>query len=825
MDRLLQDIRFAARVLLKERGFTMTAILTLAICIGANTGIFAIVNSVLLQPLPVPHAEQLLHMYNAYPGAGVGDDGASGVPDYYDRLRETTVFQEQALYVSRGVTLGQEGNPQRVTAMVGTPSLLRLLQVRPFRGRLFTEEEDGDVGKAKKVVLTYATWQQLFGGRDDAVGRDLRINGEPYAVVGVLPQHFTFLDPEVKLWLPLAFTAQQRSDDARHNNSWQYIARLKSGATVEQARQQIDALNARNLDRFPEFKQILINAKFHTVVVPLQAYLVREIRSTLYLLWGGVAFVLLIGAVNITNLVLVRSSVRMKELATRHALGAGFGRIARQLFTEMLVLTMIAAGAGLTLGWVGVRALAAFKLDQTPQGTTVTLSAPVVAFTLALAAIVGLLIGLVPVLALRRLNLSQAFREEGRSGTATRGARGLRRALVAAQVAFAFMLLIGAGLLLASFQRIVAVDPGFDAKHVLTGAVTPPTARYKDDPALTAFADRLLQKIRALPRVESAGITSNIPLGGNFNDSVILAEGYVMKPGESLISPYRTQVTPGYFEAMRMPLRRGRFFNASDTATAPKVAIIDERLAARFFGSTDPVGRRLWTPDSAADLASGRPGPKANVYTIVGVVGNIRTRALTEKEPVGAYYFPVSQDAIRTMTLVVRTGGDPEALTESVRRQIASLDPELPFYGIRSMQTRVDDSLVNRRTPMVLGGMFAVIALFLASVGIYGVLAYQVAQRRREIGIRLALGSDPRRIFGLVLQEGLVLLASGLGIGLAGAFAIRRAMETQLFGVRPTDPLVMIAVVGVLSIVAVTACAVPARRAARIDPVIALTEQ
>ena len=822
MERLFQDVKYAARILARDRGFTLTATLTLAICLGANAAIFAIVNSVLLQPLPVPHAGQLVYAYNAYPGAGIGDQGSTGVPDYYDRLAQTDVFQEQALYNTRGVTLGHDGNPQRLTAMSATPSLLRLLQVRPLRGRLFTDE-DGEVGKTRKVILTHASWQRLFAGRDDAIGRDLRINGEPFTVVGVLPESFAFLDPDVTMWLPQAFSAEERGDDRRHSNNWSYVARLKAGATVEQARQQIDALNARNLDRFPELKQILINARFHTVTVPLHDYLVREIRQTLYLLWGGVTFVLLIGAVNVTNLMLVRSSARMKELATRHALGAGIGRIARQLLTETAILTGLGGAGGLALGFLAVRGLTALSLNETPQGTTVTLSAASVAFTFALVAVVGSLIALAPVLGLRHMNLSQAFREEGRSGTATRGSRAVRRALVAAQIAFAFMLLAGAGLLLASFQRVLAIEPGFDPGHVLTGAITPPAARYKEDADLNAFADRLLERVGALPGVEAAGITSSIPLGSDFNDSVILAEGYVMSPGESLISPYSTRVSPGFFEAMHIPLKRGRFFRASDNGPAPRVVIIDERLAARFFGTKDPIGRRMWQADSAEELTRG-PGPKTRLFTIVGVVGRVSMRALTEKEPVGAYYFPIAQDAIRTMTLVARSAVAPDALTEMIRREVTALDPELPFYGVRPMQARVDASLVNRRTPMLLGAMFAAIALFLASVGIYGVLSYQVAQRRRELGIRLALGSEPGAIFRLVVREGVLLVAGGLAVGLAGAFAIRRAIETQLFGVRAWDPIVLGAVTGLLIAVALVACGLPARRASRIDPLIALTD-
>ncbi len=537
MDQLVQDLKFAVRVLWKDHGFAITALLTLGLCIGANTAIFAVVNSVLLRPLPVPDAKQLVHMFNAYPGAGVVG-GSTGVVDYYDRLSETTAFQEQALYNTRGVTFGSEGSPQRVVAMVATPSLLRLLQVRPIRGRIFSEEE-GEVGKTHEAILTYGSWQEWFGGRDTALGQTVRINGEPVNVVGILPQGFSFLEPDVKLWMPVAFTADERSDDKRHSNNWSYVARLKSGVSIEQARQQIDALNARNLDRFPQLKQILINAGFHTVVVPLQDYLVRDLRGTLYLLWGGVVFVLLVGAVNVTNLMLVRSSARMKELATRHALGAGLSRIARQLLTETALLAFVGGGLGVALGYAGVRALGALSLDATPQGTRVAIDATVVLFTFALALALAVLIGLIPVLSLRHMNLSQIFREEGRSGTASRGARALRRTLVAAQVAFAFMLLIGAGLLLASFERVLAVRPGFDPSHVLTARVSPPQPRYKDDAQLIAFWNQLRDRVRTLPGVQAAGTTTNIPLGGDFSDSVILAEGYAMSPGESLISPYR----------------------------------------------------------------------------------------------------------------------------------------------------------------------------------------------------------------------------------------------------------------------------------------------
>jgi predicted permease len=534
--------------------------------------------------------------------------------------------------------------------------------------------------------------------------------------------------------------------------------------------------------------------------------------------------VLLVGAVNVTNLMLVRSSARMKELATRHALGAALSRIARQLLAETLVLALAGAAIGLGLGFAGVKALAAFDLASTPQGTQVAINATVVGFTLALALVLTALIGLVPILGLRQMNLSQVFREEGRSGTAARGSRLVRRALVTAQVAFAFMLLIGAGLLLASFRHVLAVNPGFEASHVLTGTVNPPSARYKGDDEVRAFWNRLLDGVRALPGVQAAGVTSTIPLSGDSSDSVILAEGYVMEKGESLVSPFQASVSPGYFEAMSIPLVHGRLFAASDDNKAANVVIIDERLAKRFWKGQDPVGRRMWKPESAQELTTG-PGPKTHWFTVVGVVGNIRLTGLTEKEPVGAYYFPFAQNVGRGMVLATRTAGDPSSVVGSIREQVRRIDPELPFFSVKPMAQRVEESLVNRRTPMLLASLFGAIALFLAAVGIYGVLAYQVSQRRKEIGIRLALGSDGARIFNLIVSEGLTLLGLGVVVGVAGAFAIRSAMATQLYGVQPMDPAVLAVVTVVLGAVAFLACAVPARRAAHIDPLVALTDQ
>lgn len=821
MERLLADARYAARVLLKDRAFTITTLLTLTLCIGANAAIFAVLHSVVLKPLPVPEADRLVVMYNSYPNAGV-ERAATGVPDYYDRLRETDVFEEIALYQNRGMTVGSEGNVERLSGMAVRPSFFRMLRVTPQRGRIFTEDE-GEQGNDRKVVISHGLWQRLFGGQESALGQDLRINGVPHQIVGIMPEDFLFVAPDVSLWIPLSFTPAQRSDDNRHNNSWTMVARLKRGATVAQAQQQIDALNARNLERFPAMRELLVNAGFHTVVLPLQDDMVRDIRRTLYLLWGGVLFVLAIGAVNITNLVLIRSSARMRELATRHALGAGFARLTHQLLTETVLLTVVGGALGVAAGYWGLRLLTGMGLESLPRSAEIRIDGTVLAVTMGLAAAIGILVGLVPVLNLRRMNLSQAFREEGRSGTSGRGTRNVGRLLVASQVAFAFMLLIGAGLLLVSFTRILAIEPGFQPTQLLTARVSPPAARYPDATQLIAFADRLLQGIRSLPGVEHAGITSVIPFGGDTNDSVILAEGYQMAPGESLISPYRISASPGYLEALKVPLISGRYFTDSDTASSQRVVIVDEALARKFWPGQDPIGRRMYQPDNPDDLT--KPGPNTRWITVVGVVGETKLSGLvgTNTRP-GTYYFPVSQDPIRAMTLAVRTTGDPVKLTNAIRQTLASIDPELPLYNVRTMEDRIHESLTGRRTPMVLAAIFAGLALFLAAMGLYGVLAYQVAQRRKEIGIRMALGSDPKGIFTLILREGVVLLAYGLVAGLAGAFAIRRVLASQLYGVSAMDPFVLTAVAVVLALAATVACIIPANRAARIDPNVVLAE-
>jgi predicted permease len=822
MDSPLHDVRFAIRLLWKDKAFSIATILTLAVCIGANTALFSIVYSVLLRPLPVPESERLVLLYNSYPRAGA-ERGGSGVPDYVDRVKGITALETLSLFDTRNRSTGESGRPERVLSMGVTPSFFRVARVKALLGRTFTEDE-GEIGHEDKVLLSHALWQERFGGDRGAVGRQLRLDGKPFTVVGVMPDEFRFINADVRIWTPLAFTREQRSDDARHNNSWTSIGRLKPGATIGQARAQVDAINASDLQRFPAFKDVLVNAGFHTVVVPLQDDLVREVKGTLYLLWGGTLFVLLIGCVNVVNLALVRARVRAREIATRLALGAGRWRLARQLVTESLLLTVLSGLLGLLLGWAALRLLGTLNLDQIPRGGEIRLDGVSVAFTMAVAAVLGVVIGAFPFASAIHVDMISVFHEGGRTGAGGRGASLLRRALVVTQVAVAFVLLLGAGLLMASFRQVVSVDPGFDPRQVLTATVTLPASRYAGGDELRAFTAEALRRIRALPGVTQAGATRNLPFGGRYTDSVILAEGYQMTPGESVISPSRLEVTPGFCEAMRIPLKRGRVFDERDTKDAQRVVIVDARLARRFWPGRDPIGRRVYRPNDPGDVLA--TSEKTEWITVVGVVGEVKQQALVEsRTSVGAYYFPVEQETIRTMTFAIRTTTGPAALVNDVRRVVAALDPELPVFSTKTMEEWIDESLVTRRWPMLLSMGFAVVALLLSAVGIYGVLAYVVTQRTKEIGIRMALGSTPRSVFDLVLREGLTLIGIGFAVGAVGVVAIRRGLEAQLYGVRLSDPGVLAIAALLLGTVAVAACMIPARRATRIDPVAALSQE
>jgi predicted permease len=820
LSTLWQDTRFASRVLLKDRAFTLTALATLAICIGANTAIFSIVRSVVLKPLPVPHADRIVLFHNNYPKAVPGK-GSTGAPDYFDRREQTNVFTELAMFRRQGATLDGKDGAVRVPTLRGTPSFYRLTSATPVLGRIFTEAE-GELGADKEAILSYGLWQREFGGATDVVGRSIRLSGQPFQVVGVMPAGFSFIDHDIEIYIPAAFTAKEKSDDSRHSNNWTMIAMLKPGATLAQAQAEIDAINRNNDIRFPQFTQLLRDAGFYTAVVPLQADLIEDVRPVLLLLWGGVVFVLLIGCLNIANLVLVRATGRTREMATRQAIGADLARLGQQLLTETTLLSVAGGVIGLLLGSWALRLVPTLGLDGMPRGHDIALDPWSAVTIIGTAVAVGLLIGIVPLARLMRIDVNSTLREESRGGSASRSTNLIRRGLATAQVTMAFVLLIGAGLLTVSFRHALQLDPGFTPAGVVTGAISLPTGAYPDD-KLQAFADRLLPAVRAIPGVTHAAITGTVPLSGDHNDSVTLAEGYQMKPGESLISPAIVNASDGYFETIGTPLVRGRYFTPSDDAQHPLVVIVDERLANHFFPGQDPLGRRLYRPSDAKDLF--KITPETKFHTIVGVVKEVQFDGLASSTiPSGAVYLSAAQSPLRGMGLVVKSALDTASTTAAIRRVLAGVDPSLPFYSVKTLGEYVDQALLSRRVPMLLAGAFAIIALLLSAVGIYGVLAYGVAQRRREFGIRLALGSSGQSIFRLILREGATIVAVGLALGFVGLVALRRALVAVLYGVTPLDPQVIAAVTAGLAVVALLATLIPARRAARVSPATALLD-
>jgi len=810
MEALWRDVKFGVKLLLRERGFTLTALLTLALCIGANTAVFTVFRSVLLRPLPYPQPDRLVTMYNVYPGVGV-HRGANGIPDYLDRRQEREVFEDVALFGSSGYDVGADGAPQRLFGIYATPSLFRLLRVPPLLGRAFTEEEAA-LGKEKVVLLSYGLWQQMFAGDRSVMGRDLRLSGAPYKIVGVMPASFEFGSRGTQLWVPFAFTPQQTSDEARHSNAWGMVARLKPGVSLSQAQQRIDALNRRNLERFPKYRKLLEEARFGTRVQGLQDAMVEDIRPTLYLLQAVVAFVLLIGCVNVANLLLVRSNVRRKELAVRYSLGASRGTLGRQLLTESVLLALAGGALGILIGFWGARLLSHLGAEELPRGHTIHPDGTVLSFALLVAVAAGLLFGSIPVWHLFRRNLSDVFRQTERTGTAERGALRTRAAMVICQVSLAFVLLIGAGLVTLSFLRALRVDPGFRPDGVLTARISLPRSRYADEAPARGFFDRLLESARALPRLARVGLTSYLPFGGSTNSSAITIEGYSRAPGEPVPVPGFNTVDSDYFRVMGIPLLRGRAFQPSDTTESLKVVIIDQFLARRYWPDKDPIGAKI------------RRGvdPGSPLFTVVGVVGSVKVADLTEQNPVGVLYFYYRQVPSRSVHLVMSAGGDPAAPFNAVRRETAKLDPELPLYDIKSMKERLERSLLSRRAAMVLCLVFAGLALLLAAIGIYGLLAYAVTQRTREFGIRIALGARAADVLAMVFHQGLTLALVGVAIGVAGAYWLTRLMSSLLFEVKPADPAVFLLGAVTLSAVAAGASLLPSLRATAIDPVVAL---
>ena len=819
----LRDIRLGLRSLARDKPFSLTVTATIAICIAANAATFAIINSVLLRPLPVPEADRIVLMANRYPGAGVPDSFNSAVGDYYDRLRGVSALSEQAMFDTSGATVEIGGTPRRLDSMTATPSLFRLLQVPAALGRTFDEEE-GEIGADDRVLLSYGLWQELYAGDPNVLGQDLRLSGEPHTIVGVMPRDFSFVDPDVRLWTPLAFQPEERN--THHNNNFFSIGRLAPGATPEQVRAQVDMINAANMDLMPEIKPLLIDAGFHTDVLPLRDMVIGNVAGTLYLLWGGAVFVLLIGALNIANLTLVRLTMRRKEVATRRALGAQGAQATRQLLVESVLTSLVGGALGIALAAGLLTALKSVGLEQLPRSAEIQIDSSVIAVGLGLAALVGLLTGLASLTQASSADLHQELRSGGRGGTTGRGVNRLRQSLVAAQIGFAFVLLLGAGLLSTSVRKLLEVDPGFRTEGVVTFSTRAPDAAYGTPESRALLARRALEAFRAVPGVAQAGVTTSIPFGNSRSDGVIFPEGYQRTPGESVISPRQMRVSPGYFETMEIELVKGRYFNATDEAGSLETIIVDEQLAERFWPDEDPIGKRMFQPQSTEDLL--KTDENTSWLTVVGVVRSVRLNDLADtNQRVGAYYFPFEQRPQGFFTFAVRAAesGGAAALVPTLRDQMGRIDPELALFDVRLLTERAELTVSSKRTAMTLAVGFGAVALFLSAVGIYGLLAYHVTQRSREIGIRMALGSTAGNIIGLVVGEGLALAGAGLAAGVAGALALQRVIANEVYGVSALDPLVISAVASLLLAVVAAASALPARRAGRIDPVRAINQE
>ena len=803
---MLQDLRFGFKLLWKEKAFTVTALMTLALCIGANTAIFSVLHAVILAPLPFPESERLVTMGNIYPGVGITKNIQNSIPDYFDRRKMTDVFESVAIFNDAGLNAGAEGSPIRLKADFVTPSFFHVLRATPLMGRLF-REDDAVFEKNQFAILSYGLWQEMFAKDGSIIGKDVRLSGVNYRVVGVMPETFSFPGREARLWIPLTWSPRQTTDDARHNNNWDMVARLRSGVSVELAQQRIDALNRHSVENAGKMRKLLENARFGTTVHSMKDDLVGDVRPTLYLLQCAVAFVLLIGCVNVANLMLVRSSIRMKELAIRYSLGAGRARLAVQLLIEAMALATIGGLCGVLTGAVGIRLLEFVGTSDLPRGTAIHMDGSVLAFSAAIAVFTGLVFGGVPVYHLVRRDLNAVFRSTERTGTTEKRALWTRSALVVCQVSLAFILLIGSGLLTLSFARLLAVDPGFQAQSVQTAQFSLPRSRYKDDAQLRNFLVPLMESVRSIPGVLAAGATDSLPFGGNINASALGVEGYNATTGELPPVPNWSDVDPGYLPAMKIPLRAGRYFHEGDTADGPKVAIVDEFLARKYWPKGNVIGSRIRRGIESTDAP----------YTVVGVVGSVKDSDLADQSPRGTVYFDYKQQPPRNVHMVVKTAADAPS-TAAVRAVLLKADPELPLFDVKTMPERVNTSVRDRKSAMVICLVFALLALALSAIGIYGVLAYTVTQRTREFGIRMALGASAGDVVGMVVKHGVRLAGIGLGIGVAGALAVTRLMSTLLYGVGPTEPLVFAAVGVALMSVAMVASLVPSVRVTRIRP-------
>ncbi len=804
----MNDLKFALRQLRQAPAFTVTALVTITICLGANLAIFAVINSILLRPLPFPQSDRLVTIFNTYPKAGVENDGAS-ITNYYERRGNIAAFSSLSLYMERTETVGDPGAMQQEEIVRISPEFFATLGVNLAMGRNFTDEET-DPHK-NVIILSDAFWCERFNSDPNILGRDTRINGIPRKIVGVLPPAFRFLSSEARVFLPIKSGMEERGPKARHSGGGgtHMIARLKPGATIAEAQAQIDAHNAAVEKDNPEAKA-MAEAGFRSLVVPLHAYHVRSIRPTLLLMQGGVFFLLLIGAVNLVNLLLIRASGRAKEMAIRQSMGASRGHVVRQVMTETVLLTSVGGLLGLVIGAWGIRLLEILGADRLPLGAHITFDGRLASIGLVGAVVLGIVIA-VPIAWFNlSSHLAHALQSESRAGTVSRAAQRLRHGFIVAQIALAFVLLAGAALLGLSLKKAMAVSPGFRPDHVLTGECTVSWDLQRER---VGIFDRLLESIRQQPGIAATGTITNIPLSGDSGKTAVTPKGYVPAAGQSVHGHYSYAVHGDYFSALGIDLREGRFLTSADSHRTERVCVVDDDLARRYWPNGGALGQRIALGDEKDD---------AQLFTIVGVVGAVKQAALTEAQGQGAVYLPYAYRDNASIFIVTRTSQRPEAFAETLRKLVRAAHPALAVDNIRSMDTRIADSLITRRSPALLAGIFAGVALLLAAIGTYGVLSYAVAQRRREIGIRMAVGAQREQIGAQFLSLGLRLLVAGTLLGLFGAWLAGKAMQTVLFDVPPLHLAILFGTAAIMTAVSLVACLIPARRATMVDPVEAL---
>lgn len=815
-DELRRELNYAARLLRKTPGFTATALLTLAVCLGANLTIFAVIDSILLRPLPFPTPDRLVAIFNSYPKAGVERDGSS-ITNYYERRGQIPAFTSLSIYSYGTEIVGEPGSTEREPTMRVSPDFFTTLALGPAFGRTFTDEET--TSETDKVaILSDTFWRQHFNADPHVLGKQVRVNSVPRTVIGVLPPNFRFLSSAARLVLPLASRPEERTPRDRHSggNVIQMIARLKPDASLRRAQSELDAQNTA-LEVNDPLAKMIADAGFHSPVVPLHADYVAAIRPTLLLLQAGALALLLIGAVNLVNLLLVRASGRVKELAVRQALGASRGYVVSEVVVETTLLTLVGGLLGLAVGAGGIHLLRVLGADRLPLGGRIAFDVRLALVGLVAAIIMGIVFA-VPIawFNLRR-HLGDPLQSQSRGGTRGRNAQMLRHSFIVSQIALAFILLAGAGLLGLSLQRVMAVSPGFQSDHVLTGQILLPWADYPDGTARLTFVESLIDKIGHLPGVLSAGVVNNVPFSGKSGKSAATVMGHVLRPGESVRGHYSYGVAGDYFRAMGFSLRSGRFLTADDSRRAERVCVVDEDFARYYWPHASAIGQRLWDGSDA--------GKDAEAFTVVGVVGGAKQAGLTEDEAQGAIYYPYVFRIGDSFFVAVRTSLPPESLGLTLQTVVRQIDPDVPVNDLRSMETRIADSLVARRSPALMAGLFSCMALLLTAIGTYGLLSYAVAQRRREIGLRMALGAQPGQIRSQFFYLSLRLLAGGTTLGFIGAWLMGQAMQAVLFHVPALNPAILAGAAGVMGAVCLAACLLPSQRAARISPMETLAEE